>query len=68
MGTRGAPGAALRRAAGAKKIIQSSVSELLGPMFFSDSELRGHTASSELSCARRRVLEPMGHMPALELG
>jgi hypothetical protein len=34
MGTCGAPGAALCRAVGAKKIIWSSISELLGPTFF----------------------------------
>jgi hypothetical protein len=33
-GIRGGLGAALRRAVGAKKIIRSSVFELLGPMFF----------------------------------
>jgi hypothetical protein len=34
VGTRGALGAALRQAAGAKKIVRSSISELLSLMFF----------------------------------
>jgi hypothetical protein len=33
-GTRGALGATLHHVVGAKKIVQSSVSELLGPTFF----------------------------------
>jgi hypothetical protein len=34
VGTHGAPGAALHRAAHAKKIVRSFVSELFGPAFF----------------------------------
>jgi hypothetical protein len=63
-GTHGAPRAALRRAAGAKKIIRSSVSELVSLTFFLRPEATGTRDTPELSCAGRRVLEPTEHVLA----
>jgi hypothetical protein len=66
-GTRGAPKAALRREAGAKKSLGALFSKLLGSTVSSGPEPRGYAAPPELPCAERRVLEPRGHMAAPEL-
>jgi hypothetical protein len=70
MGTRGAPRATLRREAGAKKnLIRQEFCFLScsARRFSSGPEQRGQAVPPELPCVRRQVLDPRGHMPALEL-